>query len=248
VSHAAQLAYTQRAQKRPKTQDCSKAQVSRIHDNARMPSVTVAWSHKVRMMVLDPIHDAIDACRVCEHLEGFRKPAPLARGAQSRVMVVGEAPGNTEISSGKAFSGGAGKRLFQWLEQCGLENPREQLYLTAAVKCVPGNRAQLKRMVSRCRRHLHAQLAAIRPQLVITVGELAYSELVPDDLPFSAAVCRLRRADEGFMLPPFGFPLELLAWPHPSGRSRWLNNFTNRDLLQSTFSLVRSMMDKATTK
>lgn len=192
---------------------------------------------------LDRVHADIDRCVVCSGLPGLKKPTPLARGAGGPLVVVGEAPGNTEVSSGKAFSGSGGRRLFEWLAKCGIERPRDAVYLTAAVKCVPGDRAQLPRMADRCRRFLHRQLAAIQPTLVITLGGLAYSELAFDSTPFGDAVCRARDSRDCLLVPTDGCHYVLLPWPHPSGRSLWLNEKEHRMLLESSFDVVAGLIN-----
>ncbi|MDG5471842.1 uracil-DNA glycosylase [Jeotgalibacillus sp. ET6] len=51
------------------------------------------------------------------------------------LMLVGEAPGETEIHNGIPFSGRAGKELMKFLERAGLK--REEVYITSAVRSRP---------------------------------------------------------------------------------------------------------------
>ncbi|MEH6944152.1 uracil-DNA glycosylase [Bacillus sp. JJ722] len=52
-----------------------------------------------------------------------------------RLMLVGEAPGETEIGNGIPFSGRAGQKLLEFLEGVGLT--REDVYITSAVRSRP---------------------------------------------------------------------------------------------------------------
>ncbi|MGM9923896.1 MAG: uracil-DNA glycosylase [Bacillus sp. (in: firmicutes)] len=52
-----------------------------------------------------------------------------------KLMLVGEAPGETEIGNGIPFSGRAGKELMEFLEGLGLT--REEVYITSAVRSRP---------------------------------------------------------------------------------------------------------------
>ena len=52
-----------------------------------------------------------------------------------QLMLVGEAPGETEIHNGIPFSGRAGKKLMEFLEGLGLT--REDVYITSAVRSRP---------------------------------------------------------------------------------------------------------------
>ena len=49
-------------------------------------------------------------------------------------MLVGEAPGETEIHNGIPFSGRAGKHLMEFLER--IHVAREEVYITSAVRIV----------------------------------------------------------------------------------------------------------------
>ncbi|WP_019241536.1 MULTISPECIES: uracil-DNA glycosylase [Bacillus] len=52
-----------------------------------------------------------------------------------KLMLVGEAPGETEINNGIPFSGRAGKKLMEFLEKIGLS--REEVYITSTVRSRP---------------------------------------------------------------------------------------------------------------
>ncbi|HEY9577119.1 MAG TPA: uracil-DNA glycosylase [Pseudobacillus sp.] len=52
-----------------------------------------------------------------------------------KLMLVGEAPGETEIHNGIPFSGRAGKELMKFLERAGVS--REEVYITSAVRSRP---------------------------------------------------------------------------------------------------------------
>ncbi|WP_042347429.1 uracil-DNA glycosylase [Bacillus massiliigorillae] len=54
---------------------------------------------------------------------------------QPKLMLVGEAPGETEIGNGIPFSGRAGQKLMEFLEGLGLT--REDVYITSAVRSRP---------------------------------------------------------------------------------------------------------------
>jgi DNA polymerase len=89
-------------------------------------------------------------------------------------MVVGEAPGRQEDAQGKPFVGAAGRVLDELLEAAGLR--RDQVYITNVVKSHPTaytrgpNRAPRPEEVAACRPWLDAQLAIIRPRVVVTLG------------------------------------------------------------------------------
>jgi uracil-DNA glycosylase len=52
-----------------------------------------------------------------------------------KLMLIGEAPGETEIDNGIPFSGRAGKELMKFLEMAGVS--RDEVYITSAVRSRP---------------------------------------------------------------------------------------------------------------
>jgi len=88
------------------------------------------------------------------------------------VMLVGEAPGASEDKQGRPFVGRAGKLLDQVLEAAGLE--RADVYITNVVKArPPNNRDPRAGEVAHHMPWLEAELALIRPRLVIPLGRHA---------------------------------------------------------------------------
>ncbi|MFJ7166691.1 UdgX family uracil-DNA binding protein [Streptomyces globosus] len=100
---------------------------------------------------------------------------------RARIVLVGEQPGDREDRAGEPFVGPAGRLLRRALEEAGLDV--SEVYLTNAVKhfkfTVPegGKRRIHKtpdlREMTACRPWLTAELAAIRPRLVVALGATA---------------------------------------------------------------------------
>src|SRR5262245_47459447 len=87
-------------------------------------------------------------------------------------MLVGEGPGAQEDLQGEPFVGRAGGLLTRLIEEIGLT--RADVYIANVVKCrPPGNRDPLPAEIEACRPYLDAQLAFIRPQVIVTLGNFA---------------------------------------------------------------------------
>ena len=91
----------------------------------------------------------------------------------SRVMFVGEAPGEEEDKKGKPFVGRAGQYLNKVLEEIGL--PRERIYITNVCKCrPPGNRKPLPKEMQTCLNvFLKKELEIVKPAVVCCLGATA---------------------------------------------------------------------------
>ena len=88
------------------------------------------------------------------------------------IMIVGEAPGASEDKQGRPFVGRAGKLLDELLAAAGLE--RADVYITNVVKArPPGNRDPRADEVAHHMPWLEAQLALIKPRLVVPLGRHA---------------------------------------------------------------------------
>ncbi len=95
----------------------------------------------------------------------------------ARILVLGEAPGRDEDASGRPFVGRAGRILDAALEAAGLD--RASVFVTNVVKCrPPGNRRPRRDEVVACAPFLRAQIDALRPRLVVTLGATALRGLL----------------------------------------------------------------------
>jgi uracil-DNA glycosylase len=133
-----------------------------------------------------------------------------------RVLLVGQAPGLTEIETRLPFTGPAGKRLVGWFSEAGIS--RDDVYLSALARCFPGkakgggDRVPSRAMLDNCRPHLLREFQLLRPEIVVPVGGLAIRELLGINR-LSEAVGETFERD-GVVYVPL---------PHPSGASTWLN-------------------------
>ena len=122
---------------------------------------------------------------------------------QASLMVVGEGPGADEDASGEPFVGRAGKLLDEMLKAINrnravaAETPlvnaatlsaaaSESVFIANVVKCrPPGNRDPEKDEVDACRGYLDAQIAHVRPKMIVALGRIAAQRLLGNDEPLS---------------------------------------------------------------
>jgi uracil-DNA glycosylase len=87
------------------------------------------------------LHARIRACTKCVDAGYLRSAFPIVAGkASDRVMIIGQAPGAVELTTGLPFSGRAGAELRRWLATAGIDETHLP-YRTAITKCFPGKAA-----------------------------------------------------------------------------------------------------------
>ena len=113
---------------------------------------------------------------ICEQATNL---VPGEGSATAAVMLVGEAPGAREDETGRPFVGAAGRLLDDLLAEAGLE--RADVFITNVVKArPPGNRDPKADEVAHHLPFLDAQLAVIRPRLLVPLGRHALKRFAPD--------------------------------------------------------------------
>lgn len=129
------------------------------------------------MPSLKAIAEEIKRCRECKKGKSGL-PVPGEGSPRARVVFVGEAPGRKEAETGRPFVGGSGKLLTQLLTAIGIE--RKDVFITSPVKYYPGQRAPTNREIQHGRIHLVKQIAAIKPKVIVLLGNVAHKALIGD--------------------------------------------------------------------
>lgn len=118
------------------------------------------------------IEDEIRNCTLCELCRTRANPVPGAGNMNAEVMFIGEAPGLNEDKQGLPFVGNSGQFLNEMLGSIGWK--REDVFVTNVVKCrPPGNRDPLPDEILACGSHLEAQIAALDPVMIVTLGRFS---------------------------------------------------------------------------
>jgi uracil-DNA glycosylase len=192
-----------------------------------MPSVAAVQRHLTRLQ----------ACTLCPQMH---QPVVLGRPVVSRILLVGQAPGDKEPKLGRPFAWTAGKTLFKWLHGAlgwTEEEARDRIYFAAVCRCFPGkkdvggDRVPDEQEIARCSRWLAAEFALLRPQLVLPVGKLAITQFLPV-APLHDLIGRQYRIDYR------GLALDCIPLPHPSGASPWHRMEPGKTLLHRALDLV----------
>ncbi len=134
--------------------------------------------------VLTSLADHIGECTRCKLCRGRTHIVFGVGNPDARLMFVGEGPGADEDLQGEPFVGRAGQLLTQIITAMGFE--RGAVYIANVVKCrPPNNRNPEPDEIAACAPFLEAQIAAIRPEVIVALGKFAAQTLLATDTPIS---------------------------------------------------------------
>ena len=134
---------------------------------------------------LKGLREAAAGCRACP-LWRTGTQTVFGKGlAKSRLMLVGEQPGDREDRAGEPFIGPAGEVLSKALVEAGIE--RNDAYVTNVVKHFKWTQGRGKRRlhqrptteeIGACRPWLDAELAVVQPEVLVCLGATAAKALL----------------------------------------------------------------------
>jgi uracil-DNA glycosylase len=128
-----------------------------------------------------------EALQTCEGCDLFRHATQGVFGegpATTRLLFIGEQPGNEEDVQGRPFVGPAGRILDKALEEAGIN--RKELYVTNAVKHFKFEERGKRRLhkkpssseVNACRPWLEAEVQLVKPRIIVCLGATAAQSLL----------------------------------------------------------------------
>ncbi len=191
----------------------------------------------IREQLIRAHRAALSNCSRCPEMIG-----PVVSGSPvlSPILLIGQAPGDKEGGLGKPFAWTAGKTLFKWFELIGLDEQvfRQRVYMAAVCRCFPGknpksgDRVPNSDEVDNCSVWLQAEITLLKPDLILPVGKLAISQLIP--------VKRLNDVIGKVHPVTFhGHRTEAIPLPHPSGASTWHRTEPGVALLESALTILQ---------
>jgi uracil-DNA glycosylase len=133
---------------------------------------------------LKGLREASAGCRGCHLWRGATQTVFGEGRKASRVMLVGEQPGDREDRSGKPFVGPAGRELDRGLEAAGID--RADAYVTNVVKHFKFEERGRRRIhqtpkrfeIDACRPWLEEELKVVKPEALVLLGAIAAKALL----------------------------------------------------------------------
>lgn len=131
---------------------------------------------------LDIVEKKCQSCKSCA-LGATRTNLVFSDGnaETAKIVLIGEAPGETEDLEGTPFVGRAGQLLNEFLAEAGISR-EEDLYIINTVKCrPPENRVPTDLEKACCSKFLKAQIDIIKPQAIVLCGATALKSFIELD-------------------------------------------------------------------
>jgi DNA polymerase len=144
-----------------------------------MRSIQVTAQPPAHPKSVEELREAAATCRGCELYEDATQTVFGEGEERSRLMLIGEQPGDQEDLQGKPFVGPAGRLLQRALDEAGID--RRRVYVTNAVKhfrfTMRGKRRLHEKpnaaQVRACRPWLEAEIEVVAPRMLVLLGATA---------------------------------------------------------------------------
>ena len=128
---------------------------------------------------LTVLREAVQKCHGCDLYKHATQAVAGEGPRSSKIVLIGEQPGDEEDRAGKPFVGPSGRLLDRALDEAGID--RSTVYVTNAVKHFKFEERGKRRLHKKpsageskaCRPWLEAELAAIHPETIVCLGATA---------------------------------------------------------------------------
>jgi len=187
---------------------------------------------------LPTLREIARGCKAC-HLHRRGTQTVFGDGPRrATIMLVGEQPGDAEDLAGHPFVGPAGRLLDQALEEAGID--RRRVYVTNVVKHFKWEPRGKRRIhakpntaeIGACRPWLDAEIALVRPMVLVCLGATAAQALLGRDFKVT------RQHGELVESPLADF---VTATVHPSSILRAPDDRSRRDAMRAFVDDLRTV-------
>ena len=166
-------------------------------------------------------------------------PVITGEPTTTKILQLGQAPGIHEGRVGKPFGWTAGKTLFKWYQDIGIAEHvfRKQVYMAAVCRCFPGknpkggDRVPSAEEIINCKPWLDAEMALLKPKLLIPVGKLAIQQFLEFN-KLTEVIGKQHRIKTSYG------HADCIPLPHPSGASTWHRMQPGMALLEEAMQLL----------
>ena len=120
-------------------------------------------------MDLNELNRKIKLCTNCRLYKSRTNSITGEGNLNAEIMIIAQAPGETEDREGKMFVGPSGKIFDRLLKNAEIQ--RNNIYITNLIKCyLPKCRRPSKNEIEQCSAYLDQEIEIIDPQIIVTLG------------------------------------------------------------------------------
>lgn len=172
---------------------------------------------------LEQIKQKCMACQKCPLGKTKSNTVFSAGIPNSKLMLIGEAPGYYEDLKGEPFVGKAGQLLDKILGCVGFSREKN-IYICNTLKCrPPENRDPLPMEKDACREYLSAQVDILRPRIILLCGRVAVQSFIDTNLGITKIRGKWFEGPHYSKMMPIFHPSYLLRNPSKEkGSPKWL--------------------------
>ena len=180
----------------------------------------------MRDKMYDKLEEVKQKCLNCKKcpLSNSRNNVVFSDGiANSKLMLIGEAPGYWEDMKGLPFVGRAGQLLDKIFASVGLSREKN-VYICNTIKCRPHeNRNPLPDEKEACIEYLDAQIEILKPKIILVCGNIALNSMLPNEKGITRARGKWFDGPYGSKMMPIFHPSYLLRNDsREKGSPKWL--------------------------
>ena len=180
---------------------------------------------------LTALAEAAAGCQACGLWERATQTVFGAGSSGAVIMLVGEQPGDKEDLAGEPFVGPAGKLLDTALLEAGID--RRSVYVTNAVKHFKWRPVGKRRLhekpiqaeITACRPWLEAEIAEVRPRIVVCLGATAAQALIGREFRVTKDRGRFYESELGPILTATVHPSSILRAADDAARESEMRAF-----------------------
>lgn len=155
-----------------------------------------------RLQAFGPDYAVCEGCELQPQCEKGRVALAYRPKAFNGLMIVGEGPGQQEVVAGRPFVGKAGQLLALIMESIGID--LDECYITNATVCKPPPQKNsfeqdFPHAIESCLPRLEAEIEAVRPQVIVPLGAIAwkavsgYDDVLRRNVEFDCEHCNEQR-------------------------------------------------------
>ncbi|MDH4128299.1 MAG: uracil-DNA glycosylase [Spirochaetota bacterium] len=155
-----------------------------------------------KTLKINDLMDKVKLCRKCLLSETRTQTVFGSGNFDSKVMIIGEAPGYDEDKQGFPFVGKAGQLLDKMLKAIDLT--RDDVFICNILKCrPPNNRNPNDDEIKNCTSYLNEQINLINPKIIFTLGNFATQFILKDNRGITQLRGKTYNLDNRIILPTF---------------------------------------------